>query len=92
MYYNILKSLKYRNKFNLVSKQKWFINIVLKNNYLFFNKYDYNKLKNYTSITKIRNRCIINGKTRSVHSKIRLSRFFLKSYCSNGRINGCKKK
>lgn len=92
MYYNVLKSLKYRQNVFLNTKKKWFLNIILKNQYFFYNVYQYNRLKsNTTSISKIRIRCIINGKSRSVSSKYRLSRFFFKSYALKGGISGLKK-
>jgi len=91
MYYNVLKSIKYRKKLSLIIKQKWFLNILLKNHFLNFSKYQYNLLVNYISISKIRNRCIINGKSRSTSRKFKLSRFFLKSFAQNGQLNGIKK-
>jgi len=92
MYYNILKTIKYRKKYNSSLKKKWFLNIILKNNYFVFNVYKYNLLKNTSSIVKIRNRCIINGKSRSNNSKFRLSRHSFKDLSTNGLLNGIKKK
>jgi len=88
MYYNVLKSIKYRNLFYLKLKKKWFLKLILKNHFFFFNIYNYNWLKNNVSICKIRIRCIINGRSRSTSSKFRLSRFFFKEYARNGLING----
>lgn len=91
MYYNVLKTIKYRNKVHKLLKRKWFLSVVLKNHFFFFSKYKYNQLINYTSSTKIRNRCIINGKARSVNAKMRLSRFYLKNFAGSGKLTGVKK-
>jgi ribosomal protein S14 len=95
MRYRVLKSLKYILKYNFNLKTTFYNRIVLRNDTLLLNLYEYSKLKNSinnTSITKIRNRCIINGKSRSVYKKYRLSRHSFKFYASNGLINGVRKK
>lgn len=92
MYYNVLKTIKYRKKYSLVLKKKWFLNSILKNHFFFYSIYKYNLSKNNISISKIRNRCIVNGKSRGVFSKFRLSRFYLKHYSRSGSLNGIIKK
>lgn len=93
MYYNILKTIKNRNNFSKNIKKIWFFNTIKKDNNLIFDVFEYNKLKiNNVSITKIRNRCIMNGKSRSVFSKFRLSRFYMKSLSRNGSLAGILKK
>lgn len=91
MYYNILKSVKYREQYYNNIKRKWFLNMCLKNHFLFFNLYKYNQIKNNISICKIRTRCFINGRSRSVFSKSRLSRFFFKEFARKGLLNGIMK-
>lgn len=88
MYYNVLKSINYRNKYYLNIKKKWFLNLILKNHFFFIDLYSYNILKSNISICKIRMRCIINGRSRSVFSKYRLSRFYFKKFAREGLING----
>lgn len=73
-------------------KKKFFLKIVLKNNYFFYDIYKINELKNHISICKIRNRCILNGKARSNTSKFRLSRLYLKNLSNTGMLNGIRKK
>jgi len=92
MYYNVLKTIKYRKGYCLVLKKKWFLSSVLKNNFFSYSLNSYNLTKINISISKIRNRCIVNGKSRGVFSKFRLSRFFLKHYCRSGLLNGIKKR
>ena len=95
MRYRILKSLKYLIKYNFTLKTHFFNKIVLKNDYFFLDLYKYNRLNssvNNTSICKIRNRCIINGKARSVYKKYHLSRNSFKYYASNGYLTGITKK
>ena len=64
----------------------------MKNHLFLYDIFHFNRLKMNITLTKIRNRCILNGKARSIHSKFRLSRFFLKSYSRSGLLNGIKKK
>ena len=95
MRYRVLKSLKYIINFNNNVKNNFFNKIIIKNDYFYFNIYKYNKIKNSissSSICKIRNRCIINGKSRSVYKKYRLSRHSFKEYSLNGCLNGITKK
>jgi len=93
MYYNVLKSIKYRQKYNFRLKSKWFFKMVLKNHLFTYSLYHYNILRHSNiSITKLRNRCIINGKARSNYTKFRLSRFFIKEYSRSGKLNGITKK
>ena len=95
MRYRVLKSFKYILKYDYNLKTVFYNRIILKNDYFFLNLYKYSKLRNSinnTSICKIRNRCIINGKSRSVYNKYRLSRHMFKYYASNGYLNGIKKK
>jgi ribosomal protein S14 len=91
MYYNVLKNVKQRYVYSFLFKQKWFRNLHLKNYYFFYNIYKYNNIKNVTSICKLRIRCIINGRSRSVSSKFRLSRFFFKEFSRKGLLNGVVK-
>jgi small subunit ribosomal protein S14 len=52
-----------------------------------------NKKHNFknSSISKIKNKCLISGRNRSVLKKFRLSRMFLKNLGVAGYINGLKK-
>jgi ribosomal protein S14 len=54
----------------------------------------YNHLKlisNISTITKIKNRCVISNRSRAVYKKFKLSRIFLKNYSLQGLIVGVKK-
>lgn len=44
-----------------------------------------------SSISKIKNKCLLSGRNRSVLKKFRLSRMFLKNLGVSGFINGFKK-
>lgn len=91
MLYSLKKSIKLRFLYNNVEKSKFFKNILLKNDFFFFDIYRINRLKNYISISKIRNRCIITSRSRSTFKKFRFSRFIFKEFSSSGKINGVKK-
>ena len=95
MRYRVLKNFKYIIKYDFNRKNLFFNKIILKNDYFYFDIYKYNKYRssiNNTSISKIRNRCIINGKSRSVYKTYRFSRHTFKEYAVNGFINGVTKK
>lgn len=92
MYYSVLRNVKYRKKHLNVYKRKWFLKLILKNHFFLYDIYKYNKLKNTDySICRIRNKCIITGRSKAVFSKIKLSRFALKEYGLNGRLTGITK-
>jgi ribosomal protein S14 len=50
-----------------------------------------NKHFKNSSITKIKNKCLISGRNRSVLKKFRLSRMFFKNLGVSGYINGLRK-
>lgn len=49
-----------------------------------------NTLKN-SSISKIKNKCLLSGRNRAVYKRFRLSRMFIKNLGVSGYINGLKK-
>mgnify|MGYP003149526154 CR=1 FL=1 len=73
----ILKSLLVEQ--NLESHEKNFIRYLL------------SKIPKDSSLTRIRNRCIVTGRGRGVFSKFRLSRIAFKKYSLMGNIYGVRK-
>ena len=54
----------------------------------------YIQLRNISSvstITKIKNRCVLSNRSRSVYRKFKLSRIFLKKYALQGLLMGMQK-
>jgi ribosomal protein S14 len=51
----------------------------------------FKRLYNAMYITKVRNRCIVNGSARAINSKYRLSRFAFKALAIAGNLNGITK-
>jgi ribosomal protein S14 len=49
------------------------------------------KLPRNSSLTRIRNRCIVSGRARSVYRLFHISRIVLRELASGGRILGLKK-
>jgi ribosomal protein S14 len=49
------------------------------------------KLPRNSSITRIRNRCVVTGRARSVYRLFHMSRIVLRELASKGRILGFKK-
>jgi ribosomal protein S14 len=46
---------------------------------------------NKSSISRIKNKCLISGRNRSVYKKFRLNRMFIKNLGVSGFINGLRK-
>ena len=51
----------------------------------------YIKLVQFNSITKIKNRCLLTNRARSVYRKFKMSRIFFKEYALRGDLMGVKK-
>jgi ribosomal protein S14 len=49
------------------------------------------KINRNSSLTRIRNRCVITGRARSVYNKMRISRIVFREFAAKGAIMGvCK--
>lgn len=48
------------------------------------------KLKNDTALSRIKNRCIISGRSKSIFSKYKLSRFIFKMLFTSKQLSGFK--
>jgi ribosomal protein S14 len=90
---------KKNNKYRYI-KDKFYIKSTI-NSYIIRDKYldknislvniiKKNNLNN-ASISKIKNKCLISGRNRSVLKKFKLSRMFLKNLGVAGYINGFRK-
>lgn len=86
----ILKDIHFRIHFHNVLHFKLFEKII-SSHFFFYSIYEMNKLKIKSALCKIRNRCLYNGKSRSVFKKFRLSRYNLKFFSSNGLLTGIVK-
>lgn len=74
------KSLIKNNSYSFLAKQA------------FFNeKLASHQLKARYSITRIRNRCVLTGRSRSLIRFFRLSRIKFREYASSGRLFGVQK-
>ena len=73
----VLKSILYNEK--LFKSIRWNAGLFLANSL------------NNSSKTKIKNSCILSGRTKSVHRSFRLSRISLKKYICLGYGSGLKK-
>jgi len=49
------------------------------------------KISLLSSVSKIKNRCVLSNRARAVYKKFRLSRIFFKKYALRGLIMGAKK-
>nr|YP_009476705.1 ribosomal protein S14 [Proteomonas sulcata]AVM81198.1 ribosomal protein S14 [Proteomonas sulcata] len=47
--------------------------------------------QNISSLNKVKNRCCISGRSRSVYKKFRMSRIAFRELSLNGLVNGVKK-
>jgi small subunit ribosomal protein S14 len=57
----------------------------------YFASFQLSKLKFSSFPTKIRNRCILTGRSRGVYNHFKLSRIMLKDTASRGLLPGIKK-
>lgn len=91
-----IKDKNRRLKFQLVEKKK----LILK--YIFNNLtmsedvrktafLEFLSLSKDNSITKIKNRCIITNRAKSIYRKFKMSRIFLKKNALEGNLTGVKK-
>jgi succinate dehydrogenase (ubiquinone) iron-sulfur subunit len=51
----------------------------------------YIKLVQFNSITKIKNRCLLTNRARSIYRRFKMSRIFFKEYALRGDLMGVKK-
>lgn len=92
----IKKNIKQRYLFQNLEKNRLILKIISKNYYLkkqlrwksqqkwfFFN--------NNTSITRIKNICILTGRTRSIYRFLKISRIQLRKLASTGLLPGISK-
>lgn len=49
------------------------------------------KLKNKSSYVKIRNRCVITGRSRGIYNYFKISRIMIRELASKGLLPGVKK-
>ena len=68
-----------RSNKNFSKKVQWKINIKLL------------KISKNSSVSRIRNRCNLTGRSRAVHRNFKLSRVILREFISFGKIPGVKK-
>ena len=96
-----MKNWTKKNEKNRLILKKFEINKIIIKSLLNYNcskfeyKFNYDKLfkkiNNNSSISKIRNYCILLSNSRSIFRKFKLSRHKLKLLASNGLITGLKK-
>lgn len=82
--YNYKNDFKVRISYSLKLK-----NVLVNKSLIRDNLYFYNKI--LTFLTKIRNRCIETGSSRSVSKKYKLGRMCLKDYSRSGLLTGIRK-
>lgn len=92
----IQKNLKQRKIFKNFEKKKLILKIISGN--IFFNDILINKIKqkffrieNNSSISRIKNRCIITGRGKKVFRFFKLTRHKLKEFSSKGFLPGVSK-
>jgi len=80
---------KLRNKRNNLKNEKYNKIISLSKRFNIQKKISF--LPKDSSITRLRNRCVITGRSRGVYSKFMLSRMCIRSLASNNQLPGVKK-
>ena len=92
----IQKNIKQRFLFKNFEKKRFVLKILLNN--LFLNKKNriiiknnWNFFKNNTSLTRVKNFCILTGRSRSISRFLKLSRLKLRLFISKGFLPGFAK-
>ena len=85
-----------RSLFSLLEKKRIILIYIINNLKISkdIREYAYIQLKNLSNIstiTKIKNRCVLSNRSRAVYRKFKLSRIFLKKYALQGLVMGVKK-
>jgi len=96
-----MKSLFFKNKnlryiFTILEKKKFILNYICQNRNLNFNVrsfafFELQFLMVKYSNTKIRNRCLLTNRSRSIYRFCKISRLFLKKFALEGHLIGIKK-
>ena len=92
----LTKDKNKRNKYLLFENKKVILksiinNLNLNNNIRKFAYSKYINLPSDSSITKVRNRCIISNRPRSVYRKYKISRLMFRELSLKGDLMGIKK-
>lgn len=96
MKYNIKKNKKQRSLYKQLEKKKLIFKIISKN-FLFSKEIrwktqqNFFQINNNSSITRIKNRCIITGRSKSIYRFFKLSRIQLREFASQGLLPGLSK-
>ena len=85
-----------RNLVNKFEKKRKILKAIMYNTTLPFNErfraqVELSRLPKDSSITRIKNRCVITGRARSVYSKFKLSRIAFRNLASQGKLPGVTK-
>ena len=85
-----------RNLFFFLEKKKIILNYILNNLKLsqetrYYAYLELKNISNISTITKIKNRCVLTNRSRAVYRKFKLSRIFLKKLALEGLLVGIKK-
>ena len=92
----LIKDKNRRNQYLLFEKKRRILKTIINNlNLPKSLRYSiYNRLKNLpadTSKLKIKHRCVISNRSKSVYKKFRMSRIVFRTLASNGQLMGVKK-
>lgn len=93
----IKKNINQRISFQNFEKKRLILKIISKNLYIKKNQrwliqQKFLQFKNKTSVTQIKNRCILTGRSRSIYRNFKISRIQLRNLTANGLLPGVSKK
>lgn len=95
-YQRIQKDIKKRNKF-LKQELRQLLNLSMSNNTLLTNKIRKSfalkvwSIGQSSSVTRIKNRCVLTGRSKAIYRMFKVSRLMLRQLASNGFVNGVRK-
>ena len=91
-----LKDKNRRFFYDKTEKKKYILRYIFNNlsleNVLRIKAYtEYSNLCKFSTITKIKNRCILTNRSKGIYRKFKLSRLFFKKYALSGDLPGIRK-
>lgn len=91
-----IKDKNRRVKYSVVEKKKLILKYIFNNLNLSQNirnnaYLEYSNLSDDSSITKIKNRCILTNRSKGIYKKFKISRIFFKKIALEGNLPGVKK-
>ena len=88
---NIKRNLFKKYEFKRTFLKTCASNLYINNSIRWFLLTKLNNIPRNSSITRIRNRCVLTGRSRAIIRKFKISRLMFKELAGNGKLSGVQK-